>query len=62
MVWYFWSDLIKIIVGVCKFIIILDYYLLDLKIVVGMGLGIILIVFLGLGIKVFILDFDNFFV
>lgn len=62
MVWYFWSDLIKIIVGVCKFIIILDYYLLDLKIVVGMGLGIILIVFFGLVIKVFILDFDNFFV
>lgn len=59
VLWYFWSDLSKIAVGMFKAILFSDYQSQDFWLAVGIGLGTIPIVIGGLLIKALIPDFDN---
>jgi undecaprenyl-diphosphatase len=59
VLWYFWSDLARIIQGSVKAIAHQDYNNYDLRLGLGIILGTVPIVFFGLLIKVFIPDFDN---
>lgn len=59
VVWYFWSDLAQISMGMIKAIRHSNYESQDFWLAVGIGVGTIPIVLLGLAIKVLIPDFDN---
>jgi undecaprenyl-diphosphatase len=59
VLWYFWSDLSKIAVGVFDAIRKSDYQSQDFWLAVGITIGTIPIVACGMLIKVFIPDFDN---
>nr|WP_293162632.1 undecaprenyl-diphosphate phosphatase [Okeania sp. SIO2C9] len=59
VVWYFWQDLTKIVIGAYKSIVTSDYQSPDFRMAVGIALGSIPIIFFGLLIKIFIPDFDN---
>lgn len=59
VLWYFWSDLVQITMGVIKAIRTSDYQSTEFKMALGIGLGTIPIIFFGLLIKIFIPDYDN---
>ncbi|NES78039.1 MAG: undecaprenyl-diphosphate phosphatase [Okeania sp. SIO1H6] len=59
VVWYFWQDLTKIVIGAYKSIVTSDYQSPDFRMAVGIVLGSIPIILFGLLIKIFIPDFDN---
>lgn len=59
VLWYFWGDLTKIILGATKAIARKDYSDHDWRLFLGIVLGTFPIVLLGLMIKRFIPDFDN---
>jgi undecaprenyl-diphosphatase len=59
VLWYFWGDLTKIIIGAFTAIKQKNYKSYDLRLAIGIALGTLPIVFFGLLIKVFIPDFNN---
>ena len=59
VLWYFWSDLSKIITGAFIAIRQKNYKSYDLRLAIGIALGSLPIIFVGLLIKVFIPDYDN---
>ncbi|MDZ7960953.1 MAG: undecaprenyl-diphosphate phosphatase [Aulosira sp. DedQUE10] len=59
VLWYFSSDLTRIIKGSARAIAHQDYHDYDLRLALGIILGTLPIIFFGLLIKKFIPDFDN---
>lgn len=59
VLWYFWSDLSQITMGMLKAISKSDYESQDFWLAVGIAIGTIPIVIGGLAIKIFVPDFDN---
>lgn len=59
VLWYFWSDLSQITMGMIKAISKSDYESQDFWLAVGIAIGTIPIVIGGLAIKIFVPDFDN---
>lgn len=59
VLWYFWSDLTQITMGVIKAIRTSDYKSNEFRMALGIGLGTLPIIFFGLLIKKFIPDYDN---
>ncbi len=59
VLWYFWSDLSKIVTGAFMAIKQKNYKSYDLRLAIGIALGSLPIIFFGLLIKAFIPDYDN---
>nr|WP_267383508.1 undecaprenyl-diphosphate phosphatase [Cyanobacterium sp. uoEpiScrs1] len=59
VIWYFWSDLTKIIGGMFTAICISDYKSYDFRLAMGIGLGTLPIVSFGLLWKLLVSDLDN---
>lgn len=59
VLWYFWGDLTRIIVGATTAIARKDYTNYDFRLFLGIVLGTMPIIFFGFSIKIFIPDFDN---
>ncbi len=59
VVWFFWHDLVQVVLGSWRAIQKKDYESVDFRLALGIALGTIPIVFFGLLIKLFIPDYDN---
>jgi undecaprenyl-diphosphatase len=59
VVWFFWHDLVQVVLGSWQAIQKKDYESVDFRLALGIALGTIPIVFFGLLIKLFIPDYDN---
>ncbi|MEB3311872.1 MAG: undecaprenyl-diphosphate phosphatase [Snowella sp.] len=59
VVWYFWSDLSQITLGMVKAIKTKDYSSLEFKLALGIGLGTLPIIFFGLLLKLLVSDLDG---
>lgn len=59
VVWFFWHDLVQVVLGSWQAIQKKDYESVDFRLALGIALGTIPIVFFGLLIKLLIPDYDN---
>jgi undecaprenyl-diphosphatase len=59
VLWYFWSDLSQITVGMIRAIRVSDYKSHEFRLALGIGLGTVPIVFFGFLLKVLVPDLDN---
>jgi len=59
VVWFFWHDLVQVVLGSWRAIQKKNYESVDFRLALGITLGTIPIVFFGLLIKLFIPDYEN---
>jgi len=59
VIWYFWADLVQLVVGAIAAIRVSDRQSHELQMVVGIGLGTLPIVLCGLAIEKFVPDFER---